>query len=300
MATYSGTAKIVTMMPQEDLYPCIASHVRALSNRYAAMLHKTRGKVEYGYVPYRLCIRRVSFDNIHQHKRSFSNSTFSHNKQHPFHSLPNNNKPSRSIITLEDLNQTVLFGKDSAIQSLAAFNARVNAQKVQTWIQPAQVEIFIKGVFEYAATSQREWFQHYAVDGGGWFGAISENNGTRLVQGTWMQETVGWGQSSQNNSSLIYYSLIPLLCFAVVSIFILGWSHWFDAPRETPYAPDIDPTDWLEAVIASSQGGLYNAFPKNVLESRKGLLEARKVRIRLGHVYEDGDETPKMGFVCVD
>ncbi|PWN33412.1 uncharacterized protein FA14DRAFT_61929 [Meira miltonrushii] len=210
------------------------------------------------------------------------------------------NRTAHSVVTLQDLNETVLFGKDSAIQSLAAFNARVNAQRVQTWIQPAQVEIFIKGVFEYAATSQREWFQHYAVDGGGWYGSISEANGTRIVKGTWRQETVGWGESTQNNSSLIYYSLIPLLCFAIVSIGMILWSHWFDAPRETPRAPDIDPTDWLEAVVASAQGGLYKAFPEPSLGTHKGLLEAQKIRIRFGHVYENEEEKPKLGFVCVD
>lgn len=210
------------------------------------------------------------------------------------------NRTAHSVVTLQDLNETVLFGKDSAIQSLAAFNARVNAQRVQTWIQPAQVEIFIKGVFEYAATSQREWFQHYAVDGGGWYGSISESNGTRIVKGQWKQETVGWGESTQNNSSLIYYSLIPLLCFAMVSIGMIIWSHWFDAPRETPRAPDVDPTDWLEAVVASAQGGLYKAFPEPSLGTHKGLLEAQKIRIRFGHVYENEEEKPKLGFVCVD
>lgn len=210
------------------------------------------------------------------------------------------NRTAHSVVTLQDLNETVLFGKDSAIQSLAAFNARVNAQRVQTWIQPAQVEIFIKGVFEYAATSQREWFQHYAVDGGGWYGSISESNGTRIVKGKWQQETVGWGESTQNNSSFVYYSLIPLLCFAITSIGMILWSHWFDAPRETPRAPDVDPTDWLEAVIASAQGDLYKAFPEPSLGTHKGLVEAQKIRIRFGHVYENEEEKPSLGFVCAD
>lgn len=111
-------------------------------------------------------------------------------------SIPTLNRKATDVITLKDLNGTVLFGKDSAIQSLAAFNARVNAQKVRTWIQPSQVEIFIKGVFEYAATSQREWFQHYAVDGGGFNGAMSTANGTAKVKGVWQQQTVGWGTST--------------------------------------------------------------------------------------------------------
>lgn len=94
------------------------------------------------------------------------------------------------------LNDTVLFGKNSAVQSLAAFNARVNARKVNAWIQPSQVEVFITGIFEYAATSQREWFQHYAVDGGNFNGAIGLENWTIPVHGTWVATTVGWGAST--------------------------------------------------------------------------------------------------------
>ena len=104
-----------------------------------------------------------------------------------------------TVTTLTDpsqLNDTLLFGKNSAVQSLAAFNARVNARKVNTWIQPSQVEVFITGVFEYAATSQREWFQHYAVDGGNFNGAIGLQNGTIPVHGTWVATTVGWGAST--------------------------------------------------------------------------------------------------------
>jgi hypothetical protein len=100
------------------------------------------------------------------------------------------------LIDESQLQDTVLFGKNSAVQSLAAFNARVNAQKVKTWIQPSQVEVFIKGVFEYAATSQREWFQHYAVDGGNFNGPIGIHNGTIPVNGVWVATTVGYGSST--------------------------------------------------------------------------------------------------------
>lgn len=75
-----------------------------------------------------------------------------------------------------------------------------------------------------------------------------------------------------------------MLCFAVFSIGMIAWSQWYDAPRDIPYAPDIDPTDWLEAVVASSQGGLRDAFPRDVLGTHRGLAKARKVRIRLGQV----------------
>lgn len=101
-----------------------------------------------------------------------------------------------NISQSSQLANTVLFGKNSAVQSLAAFNARVNAGRVKTWIQPSQVEVFIKGVFEYAATSQREWFQHYAVDGGNFDGPIGLNNGTIPVKGVWVAQTVGYGSST--------------------------------------------------------------------------------------------------------
>lgn len=101
-----------------------------------------------------------------------------------------------NLTNSDQLVNTVLFGKNSAVQSLAAFNARVNAGKVKTWIQPSQVEVFIKGVFEYAATSQREWFQHYAVDGGNFNGPIGLQNGTIPVNGVWVSQTVGYGSST--------------------------------------------------------------------------------------------------------
>ncbi|UZJ55141.1 hypothetical protein CBS101457_004461 [Exobasidium rhododendri] len=173
---------------------------------------------------------------------------------------------------------------------------------VKTWIQPSQVEVFIKGVFEYAATSQREWFQHYAVDGGDFNGPIGVRNGTIPVKGVWIATTVGYGSSTENNDHFVYFSLVPLLVFALISFGMIVWSHWCDAPRVSPYAADIDPTDWLEAVVAASQGGLRYAFAEDALQNPEGLQNARRVRIRLGQIIdrEEPKSTPRLGFVCVD
>jgi hypothetical protein len=91
--------------------------------------------------------------------------------------------------------------------------------------------------------------------------------------------------SAENNDHFVYFSLVPLLIFAAISFGMIAWSHWCDAPRDySPYAADVDPTDWLEAVVAASQGGLRFAFAKDALQNPDGLQEARKVRIRLGQV----------------
>lgn len=139
-------------------------------------------------------------------------------------------------------------------------------------------------MFEYAATSQREWFQHYAIDGGAWNGVLSEANSTMYASGTWYAQTMGWGSNSDSSTAFVLLSLIPLLCFALTSWIMVAWSHWYDAPRGTHYAADIDPTDWLEAVVAAAQGGLTDTFAEDALEREGGLLQARKVRVRLGQV----------------
>lgn len=121
--------------------------------------------------------------------------------------------------------------------------------------------------------------------------------------------------SAENNDHYVYFSLLPLLAFALISWGMIAWSHWYDSPRDSAYAADIDPTDWvshafppamhqkhlpgfssffplsvsllffqLEAVVAASQGGLRFAFEKDALQNSSGLQNARKVRVRLGQV----------------
>ncbi|PWN87078.1 hypothetical protein FA10DRAFT_304486 [Acaromyces ingoldii] len=186
--------------------------------------------------------------------------------------------PNTNLTSPANLWGTVLYGKTGAIQSLANFNARMNARRATTWIQPDQVAQFIQGVFEYSATSQREWFQAMAVEsgrGGGFHGPISEQNGTRRVFGLWHGATVGWGSSTQESTNTIgYLSLLPIVLFALASWALIGWTHWIDDPPDGLNAA-IDPTDWMSAVIAASQGGLRYAFDKNALMTTKGMKGAR-------------------------
>lgn len=52
--------------------------------------------------------------------------------------------PNTNLTSPANLWGTVLYGKTGAIQSLANFNARMNARRATTWIQPDQVAQFIQ------------------------------------------------------------------------------------------------------------------------------------------------------------
>ena len=101
------------------------------------------------------------------------------------------------------------------------------------------------------------------------------------------------------NSQVVYISFVPMILFAIMSIGLLVYSHIFDSPHGQPTDWDCDPSDWTDAVIAASQGGLHTAFDPDALRQHKGRGGARKVKVKLGAVYHLGEARARMGFVDV-
>ncbi|CEH12173.1 hypothetical protein CBOM_00175 [Ceraceosorus bombacis] len=171
------------------------------------------------------------------------------------------------------------------------------------------LEQFLIGVAEYAMTAQRQWLTYALADPDTHnLNNIADStlNGTIGAVGLWNASTVGWGNGRQGNndsSTVVYWSLTPILVFAALSFALVAWSHYYDRPNGTPYIAECDPIDFVDAVIASSQGGLQNSFHRDALLKEGGSLHgARAVKVRLGQIYrkDDPDGLPKLGFVDVN
>lgn len=60
-----------------------------------------------------------------------------------------------------------------------------------------------------------------------------------------------------------------MLLFATISFGLLGYSHVFSRPRGAPTILECDPTDWLDAVVAASHGGLLGSFPDGTTKQQR-------------------------------
>ncbi|KAK0534470.1 hypothetical protein OC835_002678 [Tilletia horrida] len=221
---------------------------------------------------------------------------------------------SNTIMGLASANDSTALGGWSVMENNQVLQHLQNIvldYDVRSAVTMPMLEQYLLGVWDFHSTTTRQYqtavlrmvgnntLEPFHVNADFNDGAV-----TKPCNGTWHGSTLGWGLGSSGNdvtATVVFVSLIPLMIFALMSWGISLYAHLKYRNGKLAYYGDFDPCDTVQAIIAASAGGMVDAFDPRALSEDAGLHGARKVRVRLGRIYNTSEVggKVKIGYVTV-